>query len=152
MSRIEARTRLMLALDVPSSERAIELLERVGTHLDIIKIGLELFTAEGPSIVKRVLATGKRVFLDLKLLDIDETVRRATSCVAEMGVHFLTVHGHGKTLQAALAGRGEQKGLQILAVTVLTSQNTQDLRGVRVDLECGRSGGGESSDSFRVGL
>jgi len=128
MSGIDAKTRLMLALDVPSSAEAQELLERVGTHLQIIKIGLELFTAEGPRIVEQVLSAGKQVFLDLKFLDIDETVRRATATVARMGVQFLTVHAHGKTLRAAVSGRGHASHLKILGVTVLTSQDVQDLR------------------------
>ena len=115
-------------MDVPTAQAAQELLQRVGDHLHIIKIGLELFTAEGPSIVQQVLTAGKQVFLDLKFLDIDETVRRATARVASMGVSFLTVHAHGKTLQAAVEGRGTQRDLKILGVTVLTSQDTQDLR------------------------
>lgn len=118
----------MLALDVPTAAAAQGLLERVGNHIHIIKIGLELFTAEGPPIVQRVLASGKQVFLDLKFLDIDETVKRATASVAGMGVQFLTVHAYGKTLKAAVEGRGNQLGLKILGVTVLTSQNVQDLR------------------------
>ena len=128
MLRIDARTRLILALDVPTAEAAQGLLDRVGKHIDIIKIGLELFTAEGPGIVNRVLAGGKQVFLDLKFLDIDETVKRATATVADMGVQFLTVHAYGKTLRAAVEGRGKQVGLKILGVTVLTSQDVQDLR------------------------
>ena len=126
--RIDARTRLMLALDVPTAAAADELLERVGDHIHIIKIGLELFTAEGPRMVHRVLSGGKKVFLDLKFLDIDETVKRATATVAGMGVQFLTVHARGKTLKAAVEGRGNQRSLKILGVTVLTSQNVQDLR------------------------
>ncbi len=128
MLGIDARTRLMLALDVPTTDAAQELLNRVGDHIHIIKIGLELFTAEGPRIVQQVMATGKQVFLDLKFLDIDETVKRATASVANMGVQFLTVHAHGKTLKAAVEGRGSQLGLKILGVTVLTSQDLQDLR------------------------
>jgi len=118
----------MLALDVPTTEAADELLSRIGNHIQIIKIGLELFTAEGPQIVQQVLATGKQVFLDLKFLDIDETVKKATASVAKLGVQFLTVHAHGKTLKAAVEGRGKQLRLKILGVTVLTSQDVEDLR------------------------
>ena len=128
ISRIDARTRLMLALDVPTAEAAHRLLKRVGDHIHIIKIGLELFTAEGPRIVQRALDAEKNVFLDLKFLDIDETIKRATANVAKMGVQYLTVHAHGKTLRAAVEGRGNQSCLKILGVTVLTSQDVQDLR------------------------
>lgn len=128
MPHIDARTRLMLALDVPTTDEAQGLLDRVGNHIHIVKIGLELFTAAGPRIVQQVLTTGKQVFLDLKFFDIDETVKRATATVAKMGVQFLTVHAHGKTLRAAVEGRGNQLGLKILGVTVLTSQDVQDLR------------------------
>jgi orotidine-5'-phosphate decarboxylase len=88
MSTIIARDHLILALDVPSSAEAERLLDRVQDQIVFVKVGLELYTAAGPEMVQRLIAQGKRVFLDLKFLDIEETVRRATARVAEMGVEF----------------------------------------------------------------
>ncbi|HXX74931.1 MAG TPA: orotidine-5'-phosphate decarboxylase [Nitrospiraceae bacterium] len=127
MSKIAARDRLILALDVPSSVEADRLLDHVHDQIGFVKIGLELYTAAGPDMVKRVIDRGKRVFLDLKFLDIEETVRRATTRVAAMGVEFLTVHANRKALAAAVQGRGNSS-LKLLAVTVLTNFDSQDLR------------------------
>ena len=138
-SNVDARERLILALDVPSLEEAEQLLDRVEDGVQFVKIGLELFTTIGPRVVQRVLARGKRVFLDLKFLDIEETVRRATAQVAEMGVEFLTVHANRKALKAAHEARqGGTSGshLKLLAVTVLTNFDTHDLRemGIRLNV------------------
>jgi orotidine-5'-phosphate decarboxylase len=124
---IEPRERLILALDVQSVDEAKRLLDRVKDSVAFVKIGLELFTAAGPDIVRWVLAQRKRVFLDLKLLDIGETVKRATAAAAELGVTFLTVHATGQTVRAAVEGRG-RSAMKILAVTVLTSFDEADLR------------------------
>ena len=123
---IEPLERLILALDVPSADEAKRLLDRVGDSVRFVKIGLELFTAAGPDIVRWALAQRKRVFLDLKLLDIGETVKRATAAAAELGVAFLTVHATGQTVRAAVEGRGRSR-MKILAVTVLTSFDEGDL-------------------------
>ncbi|TAJ10772.1 MAG: orotidine-5'-phosphate decarboxylase [Nitrospirae bacterium] len=127
MTKIAAHDRLILALDVPSAEEADRLMRRVEGTVRFVKIGLELYTAAGPDIVKRALDRGNRVFLDLKFLDIDETVRRATARVAELGVEFLTVHANRKALNAAVEGR-EEHPLKLLAVTVLTNFDSADLR------------------------
>ncbi len=124
---IEPRERLILALDVPSADEAKRLLDRVGDAVVFVKIGLELFTAAGPDIVRWVLAQRKRVFLDLKLLDIGETVKRVTAAAAELGATFLTVHATGQTVRAAVEGRARSE-MKILAVTVLTSFDEADLR------------------------
>ena len=125
-----ARDRLILALDVPTVEEAEKLLDQLGDAVSFVKIGLELFAAGGPEIVRRVMARNKRVFLDLKFLDIEETVRRATARAAEMGVQFLTVHANRKALRAAVEGRGDvaKTPLKLLAVTVLTNFDAGDLR------------------------
>ncbi|MEX5217622.1 MAG: orotidine-5'-phosphate decarboxylase [Nitrospiraceae bacterium] len=127
MSLIDAKDRLIFALDVPSVAEADRLLERLGGQIRFVKVGLELFTVAGPDMVNRLVARGHRVFLDLKFLDIEETVRRATARVADMGVAFLTVHANRKALIAAVQGRGDSQ-LRLLAVTVLTNFDSQDLR------------------------
>jgi len=131
MGSVNARDRLILALDVPSADEAERLMDRVEGSVRFVKIGLELYTAAGPQIVRRATALGKRVFLDLKFLDIEETVKRATACVAELGVEFLTVHANRKVLRAAVEARDERRpatNLKILAVTVLTNFDSGDLR------------------------
>jgi orotidine-5'-phosphate decarboxylase len=125
--KINARDRLILALDVPSTDEAEKLLAKVQDQIAFVKVGLELYTAAGPEIVQRLLNRGKRVFLDLKFLDIEETVRRATERVAAMGVDFLTIHANRKALTAAVKGRGASP-LKLLAVTVLTNFDSNDLR------------------------
>lgn len=127
MSKIVARERLIFALDVPSAAEADRMLDRLQGHLSFVKVGLELYTAAGPDMVKRIVERGMRVFLDLKFLDIEETVRRATARVASMGVDFLTVHANRKALTAAVQGR-EGSALKLLAVTVLTNFDGNDLR------------------------
>jgi orotidine-5'-phosphate decarboxylase len=132
MVRVDARGRLILALDVPSAEEAERLLDRVGDAISFVKIGLELYTVAGPEMVRRAIARKKRVFLDLKFLDIEETVKRATARAAAMGIDFVTVHANRKALKAAIEGRGpvasDGSGLKLLAVTVLTNFDAADLR------------------------
>lgn len=136
MPMIDARDRLIFALDVPSAADAEHLLDRVGEQIRFVKVGLELYTVAGPEMVRRLVARRLRVFLDLKFLDIEETVRRATARVADMGVAFLTVHANRKALIAAVQGRGNSD-LGLLAVTVLTNFDTQDLldMGIQRSLE-----------------
>ena len=124
---IDPHDRLILALDLPSADDAKRLIDRLGATISFVKIGLELFTRGGPEIVRWAIRNDKRVFLDLKLLDIGETVKRATAAAAELGVAFLTVHAGSKSLQAAVEGRG-QSPMKILAVTVLTSFTEADLQ------------------------
>ena len=117
----------ILALDVPSLDAARALLDRVGPEADFVKVGLELFTAEGPNVVDWLQKSGRRVFLDLKLHDIPNTVRGAAASAASMGVALLTVHGYGgaSMVEAAVQGAGESTG--ILVVTVLTSHDRPGL-------------------------
>jgi orotidine-5'-phosphate decarboxylase len=127
MVKIAARDRLIFALDVPSATEADRLLDRLQGHISFVKVGLELYTAAGPEMVRRIVERKMRVFLDLKFLDIEETVRRATNRVAAMGVDFLTVHANRKALTAAVQGK-EGSSLKLLAVTVLTNFDSNDLR------------------------
>lgn len=133
MTRIHAHDRLIVALDVPSAPEAERLLDRLEGQVQFVKVGLELYTAAGPEIVQRLRARGLRVFLDLKFLDIEETVRRATERVASMGVDFLTIHANRKALAAAVQGRGNSS-LRLLAVTVLTNFDGNDLRDMGIQL------------------
>jgi orotidine-5'-phosphate decarboxylase len=128
----DPRDRLILALDVPSADEAQRLLDRVGDAVRFVKIGFELFTASGPVVVATALAHGKKVFLDLKLYDIGETVKRATAVAAELGVTLFTVHAVGQTVAAAVAGRGSSP-MKIIAVTVLTSLTGEDLKETGVE-------------------
>lgn len=128
MSKISAIDRLMVALDVPDAGAAEGLLDQLQDSVSVVKIGLELFTSAGPAVVKMVQDRGKQVFLDLKFFDIDETVKRATARVADLGVKFLTVHAHRKTMHAAVEGKRAQPDLKILAVTVLTNFDLIDVQ------------------------
>ena len=128
MTAIAARDRLIVALDFPEVEAARALVERLGPAVTFYKIGLELVAARGGIDLARELSdAGKRVFLDMKLLDIENTVERATRNAAASGATFLTVHAHdSKTLRAAMAGRAGTS-LRLLAVTVLTNLDGSDL-------------------------
>lgn len=123
----DPRERLIVALDVPSADEARRLLDRVGDAVGVVKIGLELFTAAGPDLVRWVRASDKQVFLDLKLFDIGETVKRATAVAADLGVMLFTVHAAGQIVRAAVEGRGGSP-MKIVAVTVLTSFGDADLQ------------------------
>jgi len=118
--------RLIAALDTPSRADADALVEKLEGVPSWVKIGLELFCAEGPSIVRDYTAGGLSVMLDLKLHDIPETVARATAKVAGLGAGLLTVHASGGVamLEAAVKAAG---GMRVLAVTVLTSLDESDL-------------------------
>ena len=125
---IAPKDRLFVALDVPTIDAARRLVEALGGSVTQYKIGLELLFGGGLEFAAGLKANGKSVFLDMKLLDIGNTVEKATANVARTGVDYLTVHGHDrKTLDAAVRGRGASK-LRLLAVTVLTSLDQADLR------------------------
>lgn len=117
---------LIIALDVDSATEARALIERLGDSVDFYKVGMELYAAAGMEFVRELVASKKRVFLDMKFYDIGETVKRAVAQVAKLGVHFLTVHGSGAVMRAAVEGRGDSP-LRLLAVTVLTSFDETDL-------------------------
>lgn len=121
------RAQPIIALDVPGWEEAEVLLGRLGPRADFVKVGLELFTAEGPRVVKRLTAQGRRVFLDLKLHDIPNTVRGAAASAARLGVSLLTVHGYGGSAMVEAAVEGAGAGTGILVVTVLTSSDAREL-------------------------
>jgi orotidine-5'-phosphate decarboxylase len=148
MAAMSAREKLIVALDVPSAEAGARVARRLSGRVGMFKVGLENFSAEGPVLTRYLLAEGQKVFLDLKLHDIPNTVRAAAREAAQLGVSMLNVHALGgrKMMEAALAGaqegsvarRGRSRPL-VLAVTVLTSLAGEDLA------ELGVSGGPEEA-------
>jgi orotidine-5'-phosphate decarboxylase len=125
MIEIPRAERLIVALDVPSAAQARSLVEKLGDAARFYKVGLELFSAAGYfELVQWLVGRGNKVFADLKLYDIPETVRRAVSNLRACGASFLTVHGHRSVMEAAAREKG---ALKILAVTVLTSFDQRDL-------------------------
>ncbi len=122
-----ARNKLIVALDLPGYDEARHLVDTLGDTVGFYKVGLELLFADGLDLVRELKNEGKRVFLDMKFLDIGNTVERAVATAANLGVDFLTIHGHdSKTLKAAARGRAGSP-LKLLAVTVLTSLDEADL-------------------------
>jgi orotidine-5'-phosphate decarboxylase len=119
---IAAKDKIIVPLDVPTANAARELIEAIGGTVGFFKIGSQLFTAAGPAIVREVLDSGSKVFLDLKYHDIPNTVRHGVESACALGVDMLTVHlsGGRAMCEAALFGRGKSKTL-VLGVTVLTS-------------------------------
>jgi orotidine-5'-phosphate decarboxylase len=125
--RAEAKARLIVALDHSHAEEARRIISILHGEVGVFKIGLELIFAGGLSFAKMLADSGAQIFLDAKLLDIPNTVERATANAAALGAAFLTVHAADrKTLDAAVRGRG-QSGTKLLGVTVLTSLDAADL-------------------------
>lgn len=119
---------LIIALDIDNAADALSLAGKIGPAADFYKIGMELYAAAGMQIVSELSSRGKKIFLDLKLYDISETVKRATRQICRTrAVTFLTVHGSRAIMQAAAEGRGDSE-TKLLAVTVLTSFDEEDLR------------------------
>ncbi len=121
------RDRLIVALDLPDARAAEAMVEKLGDAVSFYKIGFELALAGGIPFAQALARSGKKVFLDLKLHDIGNTVARATERAAELGATFLTVHAFPPTMRAAVEGRGKSP-LKLLAVTVLTSWDDADLK------------------------
>ncbi len=129
------KVKLAFAVDAASWAEAAPLAERVAPHVDVLKLGLELFCAEGPTAVRSARSLGPEIFLDLKLHDIPATVERAVAAVAGLGVRYLTVHAAGgrAMLRAAVdRARRDAPELTVLAVTALTSLGETDLGEVGV--------------------
>ena len=120
------RDRLIVGLDLPSVEAAEAMVARLGDSVTFYKIGYQLAFAGGLPLVRQLTGAGKKVFVDLKLHDIGNTVARGVESVAKLGATFLTVHAYPQTMKAAVEGRAGS-GLKILAVTVLTSYDDDDL-------------------------
>src|SRR5260370_19636299 len=128
----KAADKIIVALDVATKAQALALVEELRDQISFFKIGLQLYTAEGPEIVRAVLATGAKVFLDLKLHDIPNTVARAVESATRLGAQMLTIHlsGGPEMIQAAVIARKNR--LSILGVTVLTSADEKALREIGI--------------------
>jgi orotidine-5'-phosphate decarboxylase len=125
-SKIAPRDRLIVALDLPGVAAAEAMIARLGDSVTFYKIGYQLAFAGGLPLVRQLADSGKKIFVDLKLHDIGNTVARGVESVAKLGASFLTVHAYPQTMKAAVEGRSGS-GLKILAVTVLTSYDDGDL-------------------------
>ncbi len=124
---MKPRERLIVALDAPSAEAAGALVDRLGDSVSFYKIGMELiYGGGGLALAEALIGSGRRVFIDLKLHDIPNTVEHATAQIARLGATFLTVHAYPQTMRAAKAGAA-RSDLRLLGVTVLTSADDGDL-------------------------
>lgn len=132
-----ARERLIIALDVPTTDEARRAAARIGDEGEFYKIGYQLMPIGGLDLARELSAAGKKVFLDFKFHDIGATVERGVASVVKLGGDFLTVHAEPEVLKGAVAGRGGDQRLKILAVTVLTSLTQENLAesGIAVKLE-----------------
>lgn len=133
-----AADKIVIALDVSSKKEALSLVERLRGNISFFKIGLQLYTAEGPEIVRAILGSGAKVFLDLKLHDIPNTVARAVESASKLGVEMLTVHLDGGTEMVRAAVGAKTTAMSLLGVTVLTSATQQTLDELGIDEQLDR--------------
>ena len=124
--------KIIVALDVATAKEALGLVEQLREQISFFKIGLQLYTAEGPQTVRAVLETGAKVWLDLKLHDIPNTVGRAVESASRLGVQMLTIHLIGGTEMIRAATLARKNNMSILGVTVLTSATEQTLREIGI--------------------
>lgn len=130
---VDLRTKIIIALDVPTTEEALNLVRRLTPHPGLFKIGLQLYTTAGPEIVRVVQGVGGRIFLDLKMHDIPNTVSRAVASVNSLGVEMLTLHLMGGRGMIEAAVKAASPDLLLLGVTVLTSADEETLRATGVE-------------------
>jgi orotidine-5'-phosphate decarboxylase len=123
---------VIIALDVDSARDADRLVAALGASAGFYKVGMELFAVAGMDYVRSLADRGKRVFLDMKYYDIGETVKRTVKVAASSGAAFLSIHGVGQVMRAAVEGRGDS-GMKLLAVTVLTSFSQDDVKELGYD-------------------
>ena len=149
--KLAPRDRLILALDVPSVDAAGKMVDRVGDAVGVFKIGYQLAYAGGLPFAEELIRAGKRVFLDLKLHDIGNTVAKGVESVAKLGATFLTVHAYPQTMKAAHAAAAGS-GLKILAVTVLTSYDDVDLAAAGYELGVGELVAARAEQARDIGI
>ena len=130
------RDRLIVALDLPTAADANEMARELSGAVSFFKIGLQLYTAAGPEIVREIASSGAQIFLDLKLHDIPNTVAKAVAAAAELGVQMLTLHLSGGAEMISAAVASTRGGMMLLGVTVLTSSTAETLAeiGVHADV------------------
>ena len=148
---LDARERLIVALDLPSVTDAEAMVSRLGESVLFYKIGYQLAFAGGLSFAAGLIAAGKQVFLDLKLHDIGNTVTKGVESVAQLGATFLTVHAYPQTMKAAVEGKRGSK-LRILAVTVLTSYDDADLAAAGYDMSVGELAAARAAQARDTGV
>lgn len=132
---MNAKDRLIIALDLPSAEDAQSAVDAIGAAGAFYKIGYQLMPIGGLDLTRRLSGEGKKVFLDFKFHDIGATVERGVKSVCKLGGDFLTVHAEPDVLKGAVEGRGDDARLKILAVTVLTSLNQDSLKRAGIDMK-----------------
>ena len=148
---LDARERLIVALDLPSVKSAEAMVAKLGESVCFYKIGYQLAFAGGLPFAAALIAAGKQVFLDLKLHDIGNTVSKGVESVAQLGATFLTVHAYPQTMKAAVEGKHGSK-LRILAVTVLTSYDDADLAAAGYDLGVGELAAARAAQARDTGI
>ena len=148
---LDARERLIVALDLPSVDAAEAMVSRLGESVLFYKIGYQLAFAGGLPFAAGLIAAGKQVFLDLKLHDIGNTVTKGVESVAQLGATFLTVHAYPQTMKAAVEGKRGSK-LRILAVTVLTSYDDADLAAAGYDMSVPELAAARASQARDTGV
>jgi orotidine-5'-phosphate decarboxylase len=134
--QMSGKEKLIVALDLPSADAALRMAENLRGQVGMFKVGSQLFTAEGPALPRFLVASGEKVFLDLKFHDIPNTVRASARQAAQLGIHLFNVHASGglKVMEAALQGATEGAGAGqrplVVAVTILTSFESHELEEV----------------------
>ncbi|MFY9684771.1 MAG: orotidine-5'-phosphate decarboxylase [Pseudolabrys sp.] len=148
---LDARERLIVALDLPSVAAAEAMIKHLGESVRFYKIGYQLAFAGGLPFAARLIASGKQVFLDLKLHDIGNTVAKGVESVAQLGATFLTVHAYPQTMKAAVEGKQGSK-TRILAVTVLTSYEDADLAAAGYEMNVKKLVGARAAQARDAGV
>jgi len=146
-----AQDRLIVALDLPNVAAAEAMIERLGNTVHFYKIGYQLVFAGGLPLAQTLVRKGKRVFLDLKLHDIGNTVAKGIESVAQLGATFVTVHAYPQTMKAAVMARGASS-LKILAVTVLTSYDDADLAAAGYELTVSELASERAAQARDIGI
>ncbi|MCT4655587.1 MAG: orotidine-5'-phosphate decarboxylase [Cohaesibacter sp.] len=150
-SSLSPRDRLIVPLDVPSLDDAKRIIEDLGDSVSFYKIGYQLGYAGGFDLARELIRDGKDVFMDLKLLDIDNTIEKGVVSICDMGAKFLTIHAYPKAMRAAVKGKGDT-GLQLLGVTVLTSMDDEDLKNAGYDFRASDLVAKRAADARTAGM
>jgi len=148
---LDARERLIVALDVPAVKAAEAMVARLGDSVWFYKIGYQLAFAGGLSLAAELIAAGKQVFLDLKLHDIGNTVTKGVESIAQLGATFVTVHAYPQTMKAAVEGK-RGSTLRILAVTVLTSYDDADLAAAGYEMNVNELAAARAAQARDIGV